>query len=183
MFKPVIARWTERPDRDALGAGVDAVFFATSATKVFPSEAARAAFRERWLGRYLEHDAAWFYVALSPEGRLAGYLAGCLEDPAIAPRFADLPYLRDLASVTREHPAHLHVNVAPDFHGGGIGSALVETFARDAARAGAPGVHAVTGRGMRNTAFYARNGFREIGATAWNGKEIVMLGRRLRGAD
>ncbi len=179
MSEPAIARWGERPDRDVLASAIDAIFFETSATKDFPSETARASFRERWLGRYLLYDPSWFYVALSPEGRVAGYLAGCLEDPAVAPRFGDLSYFRAFAPLTRDHPAHLHVNVAADFHGAGVGSALVEAFARDAGRAGAPGIHVVTGKGMRNTGFYARNGFREIGGTSWNGKDIVLLGRRL----
>ncbi len=169
------------PARDALTPAIDAIFHETSGTKSFPSEADRAVFRERWLGRFLAHDPSWVYVALMPGGALAGYLAGCLDDPAMTARFADLPYFQAFSTFTRDYPAHLHINLTAGCRGRGIGSALIEAFAQDAARAGAPGVHVVTGKDMRNVGFYTRNGFREIGATMWNGREIVCLGRRLAG--
>lgn len=166
------------PDQANTAAEIESIFFAASDVRVFSSDEARAAFRERWLGRYLEHDPAHVYVALS-EGRVAGYLAGCLDDPATAERFSDIPYFRAFASVTRDFPAHLHVNLAEPWRGIGVGGALVEAFARDAAETGAPGVHVVTGKGRRNAGFYSRHGFETRAVTEWNGKEVVLLGRVL----
>lgn len=177
--KIAIERWS-RAGGERLLPALDVLFFETSTTKSFTSPEARAAFRERWLGRYLVHDPHLLYLALRPDGGLAGYLAGCLDDPAVTPRFSDLPYFQDFAPHTRVFPAHLHVNVAPACQGQGIGSRLLATFAEDAARAGTPGVHAVTAKGAANTLFYRRQGFRELGETRWNGRDIVLLGRRLR---
>lgn len=174
-----IERWDTRADRDALTDAIEAVLFETSTTKSFTSTAERAAFRERWLGRYLEHDPSLVYVALLPHAGLSGYLVGCLEDPAVAPRFDDLAYFQAFAELTCAYPAHLHVNLTANSRNQGIGSALISAFARDAAQADASGMHVVTGRGMENVAFYLKNGFREEGAAAWNGKEILFLGRRL----
>lgn len=158
---------------------LDRIFFESSGTKAFADTAARSDFRERWLGRYLAHYSEWFYVAVAHDGEPLGYLAGCLDDPARSPRFADIGYFAGLANLTALYPAHLHVNLAPAARSHGIGSRLVERFARDASRAGAPGVHVVTGRGMRNVGFYQRNGFHEAGAITWNGRELVLLGRAL----
>lgn len=42
----------------------------------------------------------------------------------------------------RGYPAHLHINLAPDVRGGGVGRALVERFLDAARLAGVPGVTA-----------------------------------------
>ncbi len=162
---------------------LDAIFFEASATKSFASEKERQAFRERWLGRYLEHDPEWVYLALNANDTLVGYLLGSLDDPARTPRFRDIGYFKDFAALTEAYPAHLHVNLAPAYRNVGIGAQLIDTFAVAAARAGATGVHVVTGASARNIGFYARNGFREIGRATSNTNEVVFLARRLSRAE
>ncbi len=68
----------------------------------------------------------------------------------------------------------------PSWRSKGQGALLIERFCRDAALAGVPGVHVVSSRGMRNIGFYERIGFREVGGLAWNGRELVFLGRELK---
>lgn len=175
----VIRRFNELTRTAALEAALDAVFFEASTVKTFASDAERAAFRERWLGRYLIHDPQWTYVALAGDGEVAGYLAGSIEDPALAPRFSDIAYFAAFADLTRRYPAHLHVNLAPADRNRGIGSALIQRFAADVASAGVLGVHVVTGRGARNVSFYTHNGFREAGAWGKGASEVVFLARDL----
>jgi GNAT superfamily N-acetyltransferase len=158
---------------------LDRVFFVSSGTQAFASEEARAAFRDRWLGRYLRRYPEWAYVAMAPDVGLVGYLVGSLDDPAATPLFEDLAYFRDFAVQTRDYPAQLHVNLLPEWRSLGIGARMIRTFCTDAAMAGAPGVHVVTGRGLRNVRYYAANGFDEVASTLYNGKELVMLARRL----
>jgi len=178
-----IRRWTEIPDRDRLTPELDAIFFEASATKSFAGEAEREAFRERWLGRYLTHDPQWAYLAIdtgaSDAGLLAGYLVGSVDDPARSQSHGDAGPFRNLAQLTAAYPAHLHVNLAPAYRNRGIGGDLIGTFATDAARAGACGLHVVTGAGSRNIGFYERNGFRPLAHASVGGREIVFLGRRL----
>lgn len=181
---PVIRRWGDVDGQDARLAELEAIFFEASATKSFASDGDRAAFQERWFGRYLVHDPRWFYVAIAPaedsgEGAVAGYLAGSLDDPARTARFADIGYFVDLAGLTARYPAHLHINLAPQFRSRGWGERLIAAFAEDARAAGAPGVHVVTGRGVRNVRFYAACGFVEVGSVIWRDHELVMLGRKL----
>ncbi|MDX2288659.1 MAG: GNAT family N-acetyltransferase [Hyphomicrobiaceae bacterium] len=160
-------------------AAIDDIFFTASKTSSFPSAQARADFHDRWLGRYLRHDTDWFSVARTLDGDIAGYLAGAIDDPAAAPRFADIGYFAALAPVTVRFPAHLHVNVRADLRARGIGAALIGAFAADAAAAGAVGLHVVTGHDSRNVAFYMRHGFDPLVGLSWNGARILMLGRRL----
>lgn len=176
-----ILRWSklERASREPLLPAIDAIFFGASGTQSFPDETARAAFRERWLGRYLEHDPAWFYVAAAHNRDVRGYLAGCLDDPAVTPRFADIGYFTSLAALTAQYPAHLHINLAPNARSHGIGGRLIARFAADATVAGVKGMHVITGHGMRNVGFYLRNGFREAARFAWRGRDLLFLARNL----
>lgn len=173
-----LRRWCEVETHGELIADLDAIFFSASVTQEFASPSVRDAFRERWLGRYLEQDPDWFYVALVEE-RAVGYLAGCVDDPARASRFADIGYFASFADLTRNYPAHLHINLDQNYRNGGLGTRLIERFADDAARAGARGVHVVTGARSRNRSFYNRNGFVALRELAQGPREMVFLGRRL----
>ena len=166
----VIHRWDEIPHRDKLVDQLDAIFFEASNTKSFASETARAAFRERWLGRYLARHPRWAYVALASDGTLAGYLVGALDEGS---------GVDDFAQAEQDFPAHLHVNLAPPYRSRGIGADLIEAFSAEVLKAGAKGVHVVTSADARNVRFYERVGFRERARTTVNGRDLVLLGRRL----
>ncbi len=166
-------------DRGRALAGIDDIFFQSSATQSFATDEIRAAFRERWLGRYLQHDPDLVFVAVTAEGGVAGYIVGAVADPALLERFADLPFTRAFAHLSREYPAHLHVNCAPQWRNRGIGAALVARFAAEAKSRGARGLHLVTGAQSRNRAFYAREGFIELGRFGEGDKQAVFLARVL----
>ena len=178
MSEPLTVRpHLEVASTPGLQGQIDAIFFESSNKKSFESEVARAAFRERWLGRYLKHDPRYAYPAFAG-GDVVGYLVGAVDDPALASRFADIEYFAVLGELTKQFPAHLHVNIAPEFRNRGIGGRLIDRFVADAKAAGAPGVHVVTSAGAPNVSFYNRNGFSEI-ARAGKGGQLVFLGRRL----
>ena len=174
-----IKRYLDLAPSLALQAGLDAVFFDASNVKSFASDAARAQFRQRWLGRYLEHDPKFAYVAVGPSGDVVGYLVGALDDPALSARFSDVAYFAEFKHLTAEFPAQLHVNLAAPARGSGLGSALVQRFVEDARWAGAPGVHVVTSQGARNVGFYARNGFHQAGLAGEPPAARVFLAQRL----
>jgi GNAT superfamily N-acetyltransferase len=158
---------------------VERIFFQSSGRAVFPNDAARAEFHERWLGRYLLHDRAHAFVARAEDGRIAGYLIGSLDDPAIAERFDDISYFAELADLTVRYPAHLHINLDPEWRSRGIGARLIEAFAAQAAERRAPGLHIVTGTRVRNVKFYERCGFVPLREVAWNGSAVLFMGRDL----
>jgi ribosomal protein S18 acetylase RimI-like enzyme len=157
---------------------IDAIFFASSRTRTFADEAARSAFRERWLGRYLTNDPKFAFLALTASGNVAGYLVGAIEDPAESARFADVGYFAVFRELTKRFPAHLHVNLAPQFRGLGLGGQLIDAFVGAVMQAGVGGVHVVTSANARNVRFYNRNGFLEVGRTE-DKEPLVFLGRSL----
>lgn len=158
---------------------IDAIFAETSGRTHFESEAARAAFRERWLGRYLTHYPDQAFVAVAGGTDVVGYLVGSLDDPAKNELFSDISYFAGFAHLTQSFPAHLHINLTAQWRGLGIGKRLIESFARHAHQSGVPGMHVVTGEGARNKRFYSACGFRQLGSATWHGSPIAFLGREL----
>lgn len=174
-----IVRYEDLPDRDQIASQLDAIFFQSSNTQTFASDAARSAFRERWLGRYLKNYPQWFYVAISNDNAVAGYLAGCLDDPAQLPLFSDIALYKTFAHLTAKFPAHLHVNLGAVHRSAGTGSQLVARFCDDAQQSGALGVHVMTSQHARNARFYASNGFREVAVAGEGASAVAFLGRDL----
>lgn len=177
-----ICRWDQlasTPERDRLIGDIDHVFFSSSLRQSFASAEEKVEFRERWLGRYLEHFPQHAWVACDESRRVVGYLVGSLDDPARDPLFADLPFFAYFGTLTARYPAQLHVNLDAARRGRGIGARLVDAFVAQARAAGAPGVHVVTTRGARNVGFYLANGFTERGALKRGDAELLFLGRAL----
>ena len=157
-------------------AAVEAIFFQSSNTQSFTSAEERHQFRERWLLRYIAAYPDDFLVAFDPVGAVAGYLAGCPEDAALLPAFADVAaYAAFLAECAR-YPAHLHVNVRVDARGHGIGRRLIVAFAAGCARRGIARLHVITARGAANGAFYERCGFQPVAERLVAGRALIMLG-------
>ena len=178
-----IARLFELAEAEQLIPRLDEIFFESSSVSTFESEERRLAFRERWLGQFLRCDPDWVYVAGCGLGdtsarHVVGYLIASPDDPWASGRFSELSYFENFSEFTRMYPAQLHVNLAPEARGQGIGSSMVERVMSDLASRGIPGAHVVTGRGMRNAGFYLRNGFEELGAAPWKGGDVLFLARK-----
>ena len=172
-IRPLLAA----PLSPALEMQLDAVFFSSSNTQTFASPADRAAFRERWLGRYLRSDPEHAFVAVDGAGLAVGYIVGSIGDIAHLARFADMASARTFAHLSARYSAHLHINVDERFRSGGLGARLIETFAAHCESSGATGVHALTSAGSRNVAFYLRNGFHVAGRSGTGAAEVVFLAR------
>jgi len=159
---------------------IEEIFFATSpsAKTLRPDE--RQPFKERWLGRYIAYDSESFFVAITEVSTVAGYLAGCLDNPAHNPRFTDIGYYASFAPLCDLYPCHLHINLDEHYRNRGIGSALIAAFVAQAASAGRSGIHVVTGERARNVSFYEKNEFPPLATARWNDADAVFMGRLLR---
>lgn len=165
-------------DPAAVEAAMEAIFFAASATQSFPDAATKAAFRERWFGRFQVHFPEGTFVAVERgTDAVLGYVIGGVRDPAADARFADIAYFKDLVHLTARFPAHLHINLAVRARNRGLGGRLIDAFVAHARAHGAQGVHVVTSKASRNRTFYTRQGFELLATLGEPGREIVMLGR------
>ena len=156
-------------------AQVDAIFFEASGRTFLPGPE-REAFRERWLGRYLQGgtDVVAGRGSATTHGRWLS--RGCTGGPLQQPRFADIAYFRSGFAICAGAFRRTCTSISrPRYRSQGVGAQLIAAFAARAAKAGAPGMHVVTGKAMRNVRFYTRCGFAELGEAIWNGSELVFL--------
>jgi len=158
---------------------VDAIFFGASNTQRFDNAEARASFRNLWLGQYLAHHPDLAHVASDRDGRIVGYVVAWPDDPAGDPRFGELDYFDGFAALTAHYPAHLHINVSPDWRNAGVGRALVSATVAALQARGAAGLHVTTGVTSRNVRFYLRHGFSAIACVAWRDRRLAFLARTL----
>ncbi len=168
---------------------LDRIFFSSSARQSFASDEERSVFRERWLGRFLGHEARHGFVVIAhglgepgaerSGGQLIGYLVASLDNPARNPRFADIGYFQSFAALCEWYPAQLHINIDASYRSFGIGARLIEQFCDYARARGTAGVHVVTSPASRNVSFYNRLGFEDVGRNGVGANEVVFLGRTL----
>lgn len=173
--------WSEVIDKNRARDEIDEIFFEASALKSFADAHTRSAFHERWLGRYLTNFPQNFTVAQThqadrEQGRVAGYLAGCLQDPRDTDLFSDIGYFASFTGHLDRYPAHLHINIAPPFRGAGLGGRLIEAFMEEVSATGMSGAHVVTGAKSRNISFYQRCGFQSLDTAMSNGIKVMILG-------
>ncbi len=101
-------------------------------------------------------------------------------DPPVSPDDAMLALHhhpeRMLAPELAAYPAHLHIDVLPQFQGGGWGRALMQQFLAGLHAAGVPAVHlGMSATNVAARAFYDRLGFVEIPVT--DAVAVTYLGR------
>lgn len=182
-----IVPWTRIVSHDSgldrVRADVDEIFFAASGRTEFGSGDAGRKFHELWLGTYLanEPDLAW--VAVTPNHRGVGYIVSSEQNPAVSGRFSALGYFGAVADLTAAIPAHLHINLDPDWRSRGIGARLLKALCGELARRGHSAVHAVTATDARNVGFYERNGFVGLATIPWRQRSLLFLARQLPGID
>lgn len=177
-----IVRFSEIGNANGLRSEIDAIFFENAVRQVFDSGDARAAYRDLWLGRYIQHFPDTFHIAFDDSGAVSGYLAGSpVSDrpPLPGPDYYQLfPH-----TFIDAYPAHLHVNVWRGFRGRSFGSDLVAAFQTQCREDGIPGFHAVTAAGGRAAGFFKKCGLVSCAKAEWRGHRIVFMGKRWTAAS
>ncbi len=155
------------------------IFFLSASRSHFRSSEEKAEFLRRWTGFYRDEATEHFHLAIAPDGRLAGYLTGCLDSAAAERLYRDLPHYRVFEDRFEAFPAHFHINLHPSFRSRGLGSRLARVFIADCAERRLAGVHVVTAADARNAKFYRRLGLTEADTRPWQDRELLFLGHRL----
>lgn len=156
---PPPVRLTDLAEPAAARAALRAIFFQSTSRTVFDGDGARERFFATWTGWYLERAPRDVWFLPDGTGGYAGYLTGCRDSAADDGPGRTIPNYAVFADLFPAFPAHLHINLAPDFRGRGLGRRLIDAFAADCRAEGRAGVHAVTAAGARNAGFYTRAGF------------------------
>ncbi len=158
-------------EKPGLLSEIEDIFFLSSVSGGLYLGPERDAFLRRWTGYYL-YQAADHWSLYERDGRLRGYLTGCIDSRVATPLYDAISYYSAFEDFYDAYPAHFHINVHPDARGQGIGAELVEEYLRRVA-----GVHVVTAAAARNRRFYQRLGFETVAKRRIDDRDLVLLGR------
>ncbi len=173
-----VSRLGDCSDPDRARAEIETIFFLSSGTGARLAGAARGRFFATWTGYYLSKpESVW--LRHGPDGKLAGYLTGCLDSAGAEPLYEALFYYRAFGDQYPAFPAHFHINCHPNYRNQGFGAELVAAFLGACRDADVGGAHVVTGAGARNASFYDRCGLTERARRDVDGKPLVLLARNL----
>lgn len=155
---------------------------------------------------YVHLDPGLAFVLDDGEGRAVGYILGTADTPRFAEEFRStwLPRVADrypapqgppegpdavMAGLLHDpermivpelaaYPAHLHIDLLPEWQGRGYGRALMREFWRALRERGVPAVHLVmAAANTQARAFYDRMGFQEIEVAGMDPADVTCLGR------
>jgi hypothetical protein len=98
---------------------IDSIFLDRAQNRTFPAARKKNLFESARSGDISNHRGS-FFVALNGSGRVIGYLAGCLKNPTELVHFSDIEYFQTIGDICRDYPAHLHINVAPQWRNHGL---------------------------------------------------------------
>jgi GNAT superfamily N-acetyltransferase len=141
----------------------------------------REQFFKKYAQLYTENwpDDTFFACDLDTE-KTMGYLIGCRNsDEGQAKLAALLPSYTLFADMFKKFPAHLHMNVHPDFHGKGAGSFLVQEYIIELKKFRVKGAHIITAPDERNVQFYLKHKFKYALERDFNGKKLLFMGLSL----
>jgi GNAT superfamily N-acetyltransferase len=136
----------------------------------------------RWFSNYAGTQPEAFLFALSTDGEVCGYVAGCIDSFSASSKaiIGDIPYFTSaFCAALRAYPSHYHINVKPGLQGKGVGRLLTGRFMQICADAGSPGVHVVTGASSPAVKFYEACDFERLPSGAWIGAEHAILARAI----
>ena len=156
------------------------IFFLTVKIPL-PDETARQALFQKYAAPYIEYwpDDVFFACDLNSK-KTMGYLVGCRYSQPASEIFSSLLGSYNLFSdLFKKFPAHLHMNVHPDYQGQGVGSFLIKEYVLDLKKIGVKGVHIITSPEEKNVHFYRRHKFSFLDERVFNGRRLLFMGRRL----
>jgi len=153
------------------------IFFKTTKAQL-NSEEERQNLFDKYAAPYIKNWPDYvFFACDESSGRTMGYLTGCDDSKNAIDILSAVQKSYSLfADLYSRFPAHLHVDVHPDFQGKGVGTFLLQEFIIEMKKSGAAGLHILTAPGDSSVDFYLRNKFKFQVVRSFNDREILFMG-------
>lgn len=132
----------------------------------------------KYFDYYHENTPQMFLVGLL-ENKVVGYVCGLCNTLDHYEQLEMHSYLNYFQKELEQYPAHLHINVAANTQGQGVGKKLIENFELRLKNLGAAGTHIITLKGLANNDFYAKQGYSFEKEQNYHGKDLLFMGKKL----
>jgi GNAT superfamily N-acetyltransferase len=157
------------------------IFFQTSSVHSFASDEDKELFIYRYFGYYQEYFSDFFSVAIIDEVPV-GYICGSKSSFTDNDLLKLQPQIEFFEAECLTYPAHLHININPDFHGKGIGRQLFNEFSKNISENSANGLHIITTPKSDNVKFYQACGFDFQKIKLINETKLLFMGKIIKTA-
>jgi GNAT superfamily N-acetyltransferase len=172
-----IVSLTDVTNQNELISQIQSIFFESSSRSDFASQEERDQFRFKYLDLYLRNpELVW--IAWNTKREVLGYILGA--EKTTKEHYQLHPYLLQFQMlIDSDYPAHLHINLATQARGLGIGSLILNKLEMQLRDRKIPGVHLITSKNARNISFYQKNHYPIVQEHSFNGTSLVMMAKRL----
>lgn len=156
------------------------IFFLTAKAEIETSEKKQSLF-EKYAKPYIQNwpDDVHFACEISSK-KTIGYLIGCRDSLRAEPIFKPLLKSYDVfLDQFKKYPAHLHMNIHPDYQGTGVGTFLIQEYLLELKKAKIKGVHIITSPHEGNSDFYKKNKFIFKLEREFNSHKLLFMGNSL----
>lgn len=157
---------------------VNDIFFSTSSIKIFENSEAKERFFQKYLGIYqLKHPD--HFICASEDEKILGYICGAVNSKSERELYISLLHFKVFEDFYEKYPAHLHINISPEFSGKGLGSKLIKKYEEHLIDLGIIGVHLITNPTSRNVHFYQKNDYSFTCEREFNGHRLLFMAKTL----
>ena len=165
-------------DKHTIWQQVEDIFLESSAVQSFESATEKKKFIYKYLEYYKIRYPELFIVA-SVQDKIMGYICASSDTISDNELFKSQPHLESFTDYYPEFPAHLHINCHRESRGLGVGSILVKALESVLGQKSIKGLHLITTEDARNVKFYEKNNYSKIYRAAYNGANLILMGKPL----
>lgn len=174
--KYTVKTFLELNDSEILA--VNNIFFESSGKKQFPSKKEKEEFQYKYLDFYKVFYPHYFFVLC--DEKPVGYTCGVPEILKAKKLFEITQHLHAFKEMYKELPGHLHINMAAESRGKGLGTVLINQFEKALIKDKIKGLHIITSPNARNCTFYLKNDFNIHKQNTYKDIEYKFMGKYLK---
>ncbi|MBT4793279.1 MAG: GNAT family N-acetyltransferase [Halobacteriovoraceae bacterium] len=157
---------------------VNEIFFESSSKSHFLGTKEKEKFQYKYLDYYKVFFPQLFFV-ITVDSQVKGYICGISEILKDKKSFEISSHLHAFKDLYKKFPAHLHINMASDSRGMGLGSILINHFEKLLKERSIVGMHIITSPKAQNIRFYTKNHFKFSKHASYKSINYLFMGRSL----
>lgn len=133
---------------------------------------------DKWVTWYQKKWPNWFFIAVTENKEVLGYLCGCPDSLSAKDEIAFKSF-HLFSDLYKNYPFHCHMNVKQGVTGQGVGSKLLIFVKAKLQTEGFTSIHIITASNEKNVSFYQKNQFEILQMRSLNQYQLLFMVCRL----